>query len=160
MATTTTTTTNRPPVGHAPGETRSQTLHRMLLKAREQELKIYRVAGTVDTYAAVSTGRRGVYIVRPGVRSAGCTCEGYRRHGYCKHYAAACSAHGLLTDPEPDPSGPAAAGTPAPRVICPDCKGDAAELTPRGICKACEDYYLDLAYEEQREYEDFLEDVA
>lgn len=135
MATVTTTKTNRP-AGHAPGETRRETMHRMLMKAREEGVQVQPFYNGKGTYVALSTGNRGAYLVRPGVVSAGCSCDGYRRHHYCKHYALACVAHGFQVELS---------------TKCPDCKRGVERLTDNGICQRCEDTYWDAAYEAQRE---------
>lgn len=128
------------PAGHAPGETRGQTMHRMLIKARDENLQVYPMAHLQDVYVAISTGKRGAYTVRPGVPQAGCNCDGYRRHHYCKHYALACHMHGFQVEIK------------AATVRCPDCRVEVEALTDQGICADCHGQYLDLAYEEHREW--------
>lgn len=140
MTTGNTTATRRKP-GHAPGESRIETLQRMLLKARAEGVKIYRLVGEPGAYTALSTGKRGAYIVRPGDRANGCTCEGYRQHEYCKHYAAALCVERMLTSPQPDPT------TPAPAAALRDLQRPAltaqarvqrhVPAAPLHACKYC-----------------------
>lgn len=127
--------TNNRPAGHAPGENRRTTMHRMYQKAKEEGVTALPMVDIKGVYATPSTGNRGMYTQRPGDVQRGCNCQGYKRHHYCKHYAAACVAHGFQVEMK----------------TCPDCKQPAEKLTDAGVCQSCEDHYLSLAYDAHEE---------
>lgn len=134
------------PAGHWRGETRSETLARLAVKARREGVQLYVPFGQegAGVYIATSTGKSNVaYIVQPGNVEQGCTCPGYQSHMYCKHYAAACVAAGLMPEPPDDPPAAAAVASPPAPDWCAGC-GALEPLHVHGLCASCAESYGQL----------------
>jgi hypothetical protein len=90
-------------------ETREQTLTRLLVKAREDGIRLYRDSEDGRYYASSASDPDTLHYVT----GYSCDCAGFFHHGACKHYAALMSALGWIAG-EPEP--------PAP-VACCECAG-------------------------------------
>jgi hypothetical protein len=90
-------------------ETRTDTLTRLLAKARHDGIKLYRDRADGRYYATSASDPDTLHYVT----GYSCDCAGFVHHGCCKHYAALMAALGWIE------RGPDA---PAP-VACSECQG-------------------------------------
>src|SRR4051794_37460057 len=100
------------------GESDSERLWRLALKAELQGVRVLRMHGSERLMIATSATQPDTcYAV--DLRTGRCTCEGNHYTGACKHVAAALAELGELPDPT----------SPAPFVLLPRI-GSADEPTP------------------------------
>lgn len=84
-------------------------LHRLLDRAHSQGVRILHVAKDPDKPgligAQVSSSRPDMppYTVLLTGPMAGCDCDGYERHGRCKHFALTVAWAGWLPELAPEP---------------------------------------------------------
>jgi hypothetical protein len=101
------------PVRPSGKESLAAALHRLAAKAHAEGLVILDDVNAAPFACRVTSSRagHGPYVVNlTSGPLHGCDCDGFARHGRCKHYALALDAAGWLPDPDdPPPAAPLAA---------------------------------------------------